>query len=127
MGENEKAIIKALVSLAWADGQLVAREQEMIEAAITSFDASDAEADELREYATIRRTLADIEVAHLGPDDRRRLLDYAVVLTFIDGEQHYDEQAMLGSLVQLLEMDPAESKAIIAAAEHRAKRLIALL
>ena len=127
MGENEKAIIKALVAIAWADGRLVAREQEMLEAAVTSFDASDAEADELREYATTPRTLADIEVSHLGPADRRRLLDYAVVLTFIDGEQHYDEQAMLDSLVQLLEMDPAESKAIIAAAEQRAKRLIALL
>jgi tellurite resistance protein len=127
VGENEKAIIKALVSFAWADGRLVAREQEMIEAAIASFDASDTEAEELREYAASPRTLADIEVAHLGPEDRRRLLDHAVVLTFIDGEQHHDEQAMLGSLLRLLEMDPAESKRIIAAAEQRAKRLIALL
>jgi tellurite resistance protein len=127
MGENEKAIINALVSVAWADGRLVAQEEEMLEAAIASFDASDAEAEELREYARSPRTFADIDVAHLGPDDRRRLLDYAVVLTFIDGEQHHDERAMLGRLVQLLEMDPAESNDIIAAAEERARRLIALL
>ena len=127
MGENEKTIIKALVSIAWADGRLVAREQEMLEAAVASFDASDTEAEELREYAASPHTLVDIEVAHLGPDDRRRLLDHAVVLTFIDGEQHHEEQEMLGRLVRLLEMEPAESKAIIAAAEQRAKRLIALL
>ena len=44
MHEQDKAILKSLVSVAWADGTFELREHQMLDALIESFGASKAEA-----------------------------------------------------------------------------------
>ena len=127
MHEQDKAILKSLVAVAWADGKFASEEKEMLEALISAFDANEREANELREFAKTKRTLDDVPLKELSPDDRRTLLNHAVVLTFIDGTQADEEKALIDTLAGRLEIASPEAGRIIEAAESRARRLLAVL
>jgi tellurite resistance protein len=127
MHDQDRAMLRSLVAVAWADGKFASEEKEMLEALISAFGASDAEADEIREYATTPRTLDDVPLTDLSSDDRRTLLNHAVVLTFIDGTQHEHEKALILSLASRLRIAETEATRIIEAAEARAKRLLELM
>jgi tellurite resistance protein len=115
------------VSVAWADGDFADKEREMIEALIGAFEASEAEANEIRVYAAEKRTLDDIPITDLSADDRRVLLQHAVLLTFVDGEQGAAEKQHLDDLCRKLRIPGDEAKALIEGAETRAKRFLNLL
>lgn len=127
MHDQDKAILKSLVAVAWADGKLAGEEKEMLEALVAAFNASDAEADEIRKYAETKRTIDDVPISDLAPDDRRTLLSHAVVLTYIDGHQAEHEKALINTLAERLHLEPTERARIIESAEARAKRLLELL
>lgn len=120
-------ILKGLVSVAWADGRLAEEELQVLEALLDAFDATPSERVELRAYAKTPRGLGDIPVGDLGYDDKRVLLQHAVLLTFIDGEQHDQEREMLRSLCACLEIEEGEAKVLMAAAEERAKQFLGQL
>jgi tellurite resistance protein len=127
MHEQDRAIVQSLVSVAWADGSFEDKEQEMLEGLLQAFGASDDEAAELREYAKVKRTLGDIPLNELSADDRRALLQHAVLLTWVDGEQHELEVKFLEDLRAKLNVPEAEAKPLFAEAAERAKRLLGLL
>jgi uncharacterized membrane protein YebE (DUF533 family) len=61
MHEQDIAIVKALVPMAWADGEFAEQERETIDALLDAFNATAAEKEAIKEYAKTRRTLDDIE------------------------------------------------------------------
>ena len=122
MHEQDMAILKSLVAVAWIDGQFASEEREHLDALINAFGATEAEA--VRDFASTPRSLADIPLTDLSADDRRTLLNHAVVLTHIDGEQTGVEKAFVGDLTSLLRIPEAESTRIVEAAEARVKRLL---
>lgn len=124
MHEQDMAILKSLVAVAWADGRFAAEEREHLEALISAFGATEAEAAQVRAWAATPRTLADIPLSELSRDDRRTLLNHAVVLTHIDGEQTHDEKELLANLKGYLRIDETEATRIVESAEARVKRLL---
>lgn len=127
MHEQNFAILKALVAVAWADDHASDEELEVIEALLQSFGATPSEAHEIRTYARERRTLRDISLNDLSADDRRVLLQHAVLLTYIDGEQHEKEKRLLEQLCEHLRIPEVESVGIMAAADRRARQFLDLL
>jgi tellurite resistance protein len=127
MHEQNLAILKGLVSVAWADGRVAQEEKEVIEALLQAFEASPSEAAEVRKYAEAKRSLDDIPITELSFDDRRVLLQHAVLLTYIDGEQHETEKKLLEELCERLRIPGLEAKGLIDAAEERAKKFLNLL
>ncbi|RLB64138.1 MAG: hypothetical protein DRI90_05340 [Deltaproteobacteria bacterium] len=127
MHEQDKAILQSLVSVAWADGAFEQREREMLEALIESFGASEEDAVEIRTYADKERTLEDIPLTELSADDRRLLIQHAVVLSWVDGVQHEKEIQFLERLREQLNIPEDEAKSLIEVANHRAKNLLKLL
>jgi uncharacterized membrane protein YebE (DUF533 family) len=127
MHEENKAILKSLVSVAWADGVFADTERQMLDALIDAFEASEAEASELRAYAAEKRTLDDIPLTDLSADDRRVLVQHAVLLTFIDRVQHKSERQFIDDLCKKLRIPDEEAGGLVADAEMRAKRLLPLL
>jgi uncharacterized tellurite resistance protein B-like protein len=127
MHAQNMAILKSLVSVAWADGTYAETEKEMVEALISAFEATDEQAKELRDYATTKRSLDDIPVEELSDDDCRVLLQHSVLLSFVDGEQHESERKIIFELAQKLGIPEAEAKLLIELAEQRAKRFLNLL
>jgi len=127
MSEDTAALIRALVPVAWADGEFADTEKEMLEALLDAYSASEDEKKALREYAKEKRTLDDINVQDLSAADRRVLLQNAVLLTFADGVQHADESKFLGELATKLRIPAEEATAVMREAEARAKKHLDLL
>ncbi|HEY4118646.1 MAG TPA: TerB family tellurite resistance protein [Byssovorax sp.] len=127
MHDQNMAIVKSLVSVAWADGVYADEEREMIEGVISAFEATPDEAKEIREYAAEKKTLDDIPLTELSTDDRRVLVQHAVLLTFIDGTQAESEKKFIDELCERLRIPKDEAAGIISAAEARAKRFLAVL
>jgi tellurite resistance protein len=127
MHVQDVAIVKALVSVAWADGVFADKEKEMLDALLDAYRASDDEKERIREYAEQKRTLDDIELQELSADDRRVLLQHAVLLTFADGVQSPDEATLLLELSKKLRIPEAEAASLLAAGAERAKRNLKLI
>jgi tellurite resistance protein len=103
MTPSEKNIVKSLVAVAWADGKVEQVETAVINGLLCGFDATEAEEQELLEYAKEKRSFdADIPLGELTVEDREILLANAALLTNADGEQTPDEKAVLDRLVGVL-------------------------
>lgn len=122
MHEQDMAIVKGLVPVAWADGTFAAREKEMLDALLDAYAATDQEKRALLDYAAQRRTIDDIDLQELSSDDRRMLLQHAVLLTFADGEQSPEEATFLAALAKKLRIPDDEARALTDAATARARR-----
>lgn len=127
MHEQDIAIVKALVPVAWADGVFAQTEKEMLDALLDAYSATDKEKEILREYAATKRSLDDIELQNLSADDRRVLFQHAVLLTFADGDQSKDEVGMLDELAKKLRLADDETKALMKTGAERAKKYLHLL
>jgi len=127
MHEQDLAIVKALVPVAWADGVFEAHEKEMLEALLDAYRATDAEKAMVRRYAETRRTLDDIDPQELSADDRRVLFQHAVLLSFADGDQSPEEVHLLRDLAKKLRLPDDETTALMTASAERAKKYLRLL
>lgn len=113
MNPEDKIIVKSLIAVAWADGKVENAESELLDQVLTSFDANEDEADELREYAKKKRTLDDIPVDKLSGDDREVLLGNAGILMRADGDEAKAEHGMLESLSKLLGFSSKDAERIL--------------
>jgi uncharacterized membrane protein YebE (DUF533 family) len=127
MHDENMAILKSLVSVAWADGVFADEEREMVDALLDAFEATPDEAQAVYAYAAEKRTIDDIPLTDLSADDRRVLLQHAVLLTFVDKEQHETEKKFIGELCVKLRIPDAEAQNLVSIAELRAKRFFDLL
>jgi uncharacterized membrane protein YebE (DUF533 family) len=127
MHAQNMAIVKSLVSVAWADGKFDDDEHRMVGALIDAFEATPEQAKELREYASTPKTLDDIPLEDLSEDDCRVVLQHAVLLTFVDREQDETEKKFIEALVPRLGIPEAEAKSLIELSVGRSKRFLNLL
>ncbi len=127
MHDQDFAIVRALVPVAWADGEFAEREKETIEALLDAFGADDVEKEKIRAFAAEPRSLDDISLQELSADDRRVLLQHAVLLSFADGDQDDKERAFLDKLAERLKVPADEAKALMTASAERAKKYLDLL
>ncbi len=127
MAPHVEASIKALVAVAWADGKVDQRERDVIEGLVAAFQLSEEDAEAIRQWAAEPRTLDDIDLTELSAQDRRLLLQHAVVVTYVDGEQSEEEKRLLEQLVERLRVPKEEAEPLLSAAEQRVKRHLELL
>ena len=127
MHSENLAIVKSLVSVAWADGEYGPKEREMVDALLEAFEATPEQTSELREYASTKRGLEDVPVEDLSPDDLRVLLNHAVLLAFVDGHQDDKEIEFIENLAKYIGIPSDEAKVLIEHAETRALKHIGLL
>lgn len=120
MHEQNKAIVKALVPVAWADGEFADQEREVFEALLEAFESTPEEADELRAYANTPKTVDDIPVSDLSYDDRRVLLQHAVLLSHVDGNPSEPEVRLIDAMVEKLRIPAQEATELRQAATVRA-------
>lgn len=125
MTSEDKLILQSLIAIAWADGKVESSESELLDQLLTSFDASKAEATELREYAKTKRTLDDIPVDKLSEDDREVLLGNAGVLMRVDGNEASEEQGMFDTLAGVLGFSADAAKRVLEESKDGALRLAA--
>ncbi|MEZ4372151.1 MAG: DUF533 domain-containing protein [Polyangiaceae bacterium] len=120
MTPEEKNIVRSLIAVAWADGEVAAPEEGVIDGFLGLYDASDEEEAELKEFAKERKTLDDVPFDALDDEGKEILLSNAALLSAADGKTSESEQKLLDELVKRLELDAAEAKRIIASARDGA-------
>jgi tellurite resistance protein len=125
--QQDLAIVKGLVSVAWADGRIAAEESEIIASVLDAYQATPTERREVALFAAKPRTLADVPIHELSHDDRRVLLQHAVLVSFVDGTQHEKEKRLLDELCEVLRIPAVEARGIVRAAEERAKSMLNVL
>jgi prepilin-type processing-associated H-X9-DG protein len=125
MHEQDLAIVKGLVSVAWADGHVTNEESEVITALLEAFHATPSEKREVEVYARERRSIDDVPVTDLSYDDRRVLLQHAVLISHADGNYGDEEKRLIDSLCEKLRIPDVEAKGIIDVAARRAKQMLA--
>jgi len=126
MDAHVDAMVKALVAVAWSDGRMDNEERDVLDALVSAFQLSADDTKAVRAYAASARTMEEVDVSNLSEDERRQLLQHAVILTYVDGEQSDREHDVIGELVKTLSIPGEEAETIIAAAAKRAQRLVAL-
>lgn len=127
MHDENLAILRGLVPVAWADGTFADPEKEVIEGLLQAFEATPEEAEQIREWAKTPRTVDDIPVTDLSFDDRRVLIQHAVLLSHADGDPSKPETDLIDAMVKRLRIPDDEAKALLEAASERAKRYMNLL
>lgn len=121
---NDKEVLKCLVAVAWADGQIDSPEAGMIDGLLWAYGASDDDEAEIREYAQTKRTLKDCPLPDdLKADEKELALANAALLTHADGEQSALEKRALAELAKKLGYSMDAAKPIIASARSRAQKL----
>src|SRR4051812_17461299 len=108
MHEQNVAILKGLIAVAWADGVFADAEKQALEGLLAAFGSSDEEADEMRKFAEKPRKLDEIPFKDLSGDDRRMLMSHAVLLSWVDGDQADSERKLLGELAKKLDLSDDE-------------------
>lgn len=127
MDARDFTIVRGLIAVAWADGRVTAEEHEIVDALLEAYKATPSEAAELRRFAVTPRGLQDIDVGQLSFDDRRVLLQHAVLLTFVDGQQHDKEKRLPADLIADLNLSPLDAERVVRAAEGRACEMLGQL
>ena len=127
MHEEDLAIVKGLVPVAWADGQFADKEKETLDALLDAFGATAEEKAQLIEYAKVKRSLDDINLQDLSAEDRCMLHQPADLLTWVDGSQAAEEKAILDQLASRLKIPDEEARSIIEVATARVKSHLKLL
>lgn len=121
------AILKGLVSVAWADGHVASEEMGLIEGLLQAYEATPSEAHEIRLFARQPRTLDDVPLTDLSAADRRMLLHQAVLITFADGEQSDKEREVLSALIAQLRIPDDEANTILESGAKHAQSMLHLL
>jgi uncharacterized membrane protein YebE (DUF533 family) len=127
LDETRQKLLKLLVALAWADGRVDEEEMEIVKAMLDSFNASEEEENDIREWAKTPRSLDDIDTSGLGEEDADLVLYQAVLLTFIDGEQSEKETELLAKFIDKLNMSAERATEVLDRATSRAKELLPVL
>jgi tellurite resistance protein len=127
MHEQNLAILKGLVCVAWADGRVTSAESELLEGLLQAYAATPSETLEVRKFAESPRVLTDVPIHDLSYNDRRVLLSQAVLLGFVDGELHEKERVLIDELCHVLRVPSIEARGIIDAASEQASKLLPLL
>lgn len=122
MTPREKAIVEALVAVAWADGELQAPEAGVIEGLLSGFDASPEEEREILEWAQAPRSLRDVSMSQLDRDDKELLLGNAALLVQADGVESPAEHALIKKLATILELPDDDTREIVASVRDGARR-----
>ena len=127
MHDQNLAILKGLVCVAWADGKVATEEMDIIEGLLAAFSATPSEIHEVRQYAKVPRTIEDVPLTDLNGSDRRMLLHHAVLVSYADGEQSDAEVQVLKALAERLHVPAAEAQTIFESGKAHAKSVLHLL
>jgi len=124
---SDRALLRSLIAVAWADGKIAEEETALIDSLIESFGATEEEAVEFHAFASEKRTLDDVPLQDLDEGSRRRLLQLAVLVSYVDGSQDETEHARIDDLAGRLEIPEAERGPLMKGSERRAKGLLRVL
>lgn len=119
MSEAKVETLKAVLALAWADGELSETEQRLVDFLIDTQGLSAEEEEAVRAQRSAEVDLERLGAVVTEPKDRVWAYEVACLVSLMDGSQDSAEWAVLGKLKPVLAVDAVAAKE----AEDRARRI----
>jgi uncharacterized membrane protein YebE (DUF533 family) len=127
MNQEDMALLKALVVVAWSDGDFAAVEREAIDGLLAAYNATETDKAEIHEFAKEKRSLEDINLQDLSAADRRVLLQHAVLVTYCEKKPSDTQVAFLDQLAAKVKVPADEAKQVMDASRERVQKLLHLI
>lgn len=108
MRDEERALVKGLVHVMWADGEVTDHERHLLGGVLTQLGLSDAELTEVSGMMLEPPDLADLreQVPDAGP--RREIMKVLLAMAMADGKVELAELRFLNKLARHLMIPDAE-------------------
>lgn len=125
MSRGKVEALKAVLSLAYADGELTQEESRLVEFLIDSHGLTPEEEDEVRAHQDASLDLQSLSEKVTDPADRTRAYETAVLVAMMDGDTQAAESELLQRLRPALSIDVLEAERITGRARKIYERFTA--
>ncbi len=120
MNEQSRAILQALVNMAWADGQVSPEESGLILKAMSEAGAPAEDTEELARLLSSAPAPVDLNVAELDEEKRLGVMRALLIMSFMDGHVSFAEYAHIEAMQRELgisdeQLDALRAEAVAAA------------
>jgi uncharacterized tellurite resistance protein B-like protein len=112
MDDRERALLKGLVQMIWADGEVSEEERLMLGGILSELGVSAAEIEEVGRMMIDPPTLDDLREKVPDEESRREILKLLVAMSMADGRVDTTEIRFLDRLAEHLEISSEEMDAI---------------
>ena len=119
MSQAKVETLKAVLALAWADGEVSETEERLADFLIDSARLSPEEEEAVRSQKSADVDLARLAEAVTADKDRLWAYEVACLVSLMDGGQDASEWAVLGKLKPVLKVDEGAARD----AEDRARKI----
>ncbi len=108
MENRERALLKGLVQLIWADGEVSEEERLMLGGILSELGSSAAEIEEVGRMMVEPPSLEDLREKVPDEESRREIMKLLVAMAMADGRVETSEIRFLDRLAERLEIPSAE-------------------
>lgn len=108
MENRERALLKGLVQLIWADGEVSEEERLMLGGILSELGSSAAEIEEVGRMMVEPPSLEDLREKVPDAESRREIMKLLVAMAMADGRVETSEIRFLDRLAERLEIPSAE-------------------
>ncbi|NMA29043.1 MAG: TerB family tellurite resistance protein [Burkholderiales bacterium] len=112
MDDRERALLKGLVQMIWADGEVSEEERLMLGGILSELGVSAAEIEEVGRMMIDPPTLDDLREKVPDEESRREILKLLVAMSMADGRVDTTEIRFLDRLAEHLEISSEEMDAL---------------
>ncbi len=112
MEHRERALLKGLVQLIWADGEVSEEERLMLGGILTELGSSAAEIEEVGRMMVEPPSLDDLREKVPDAGSRREIMKLLLAMSMADGRVETTEIRFLDRLAEHLEIPSAELEAL---------------
>ena len=111
---TEQALLKGLVHVIWADGEVTEDERELLGNVLVQLGSSQAQVREVAEMMVAPPDLGDLKAAVPDHGSRLELMKVLLVMAHADGNIDVTELHFLEKMARELDISPEEMESMIA-------------
>ena len=108
MQEAEKALLKSLVHMIWADGEVSEDERRLMGGVITQLDLDDQALTEVATMMAKPPDLNNLKASVKDPESRKEIMKVLLAMAMADGKVEVSELRYLNKIARQLELSDAD-------------------
>ncbi|MEW6277915.1 MAG: DUF533 domain-containing protein [Candidatus Eremiobacterota bacterium] len=112
MQDKEKALVRSLVRIIWADGEIAAEEREFLGAVLAQLGASPDEVLEVGKMLQEPPDLDDLREKVPDQESRREIMRVLLAMALADGRVDLGELRFLNKMAAILEISDKEMESL---------------
>ena len=112
MNSTESALLKGLVHVIWADGEVTPEERHLLGGVLTQLGMSDEQVAQVAQMMVEPPDLSDLKGSVPDHESRLEIVKVLLAMALADGKVDVKELRSLNKIAQLLEVSPAELESL---------------